>query len=279
MENANEKVLAKSQLYNIAKFRKVMIIIGIIAFIGTLVVGICITNLYTSHYIEDCTERADLRYRVYQGYFVEYTEESWLQDNYNSAEEYADYYMGLKDPLYPDSLEKLKEGRDAYVNGYIDYCLEELGFFEKHFEPGYIIIGIFPFLFFAAIGQVVYLAFRNISIAVTDKRITGRALFGRQVELPCNQVSSISMGLLKSVAIATSSGKIHFYLIKNRDEIFKTVSTLLKEKQDIPAVEIPKPTSSQSTEADELAKYKSLLDSGAITQEEYDAKKKQILGL
>ncbi len=33
------------------------------------------------------------------------------------------------------------------------------------------------------------------------------------------------------------------------------------------------------SDADELAKYKSLLDSGAISQEEYEAKKKQILGL
>lgn len=31
--------------------------------------------------------------------------------------------------------------------------------------------------------------------------------------------------------------------------------------------------------ADELKKYKDLLDSGAITQEEFDAKKKQLLGL
>lgn len=31
--------------------------------------------------------------------------------------------------------------------------------------------------------------------------------------------------------------------------------------------------------ADEIAKYKDLLDSGAITQEEFDAKKKQLLGL
>ena len=33
------------------------------------------------------------------------------------------------------------------------------------------------------------------------------------------------------------------------------------------------------TSADELLKWKKLLDEGAITQEEYDAKKKQILGL
>lgn len=34
-----------------------------------------------------------------------------------------------------------------------------------------------------------------------------------------------------------------------------------------------------TTNADELKKYKELLDSGAITQEEYDAKKKELLGL
>lgn len=34
-----------------------------------------------------------------------------------------------------------------------------------------------------------------------------------------------------------------------------------------------------STNADELKKYKDLLDSGAISQEEYDEKKKQLLGL
>ena len=35
----------------------------------------------------------------------------------------------------------------------------------------------------------------------------------------------------------------------------------------------------QVSEADELSKYKALLDKGAITQEEFDAKKKQLLGL
>ena len=35
----------------------------------------------------------------------------------------------------------------------------------------------------------------------------------------------------------------------------------------------------QVTNADELKKYKDLLDSGAITQEEFDEKKKQLLGL
>ncbi|MBQ1902956.1 MAG: SHOCT domain-containing protein, partial [Ruminococcus sp.] len=35
----------------------------------------------------------------------------------------------------------------------------------------------------------------------------------------------------------------------------------------------------QTSSADELMKYKTLLEQGAITQEEYDAKKKQILNI
>ena len=35
----------------------------------------------------------------------------------------------------------------------------------------------------------------------------------------------------------------------------------------------------QVSAADELKKYKDLLDAGIITQEEFDAKKKQLLGL
>ena len=35
----------------------------------------------------------------------------------------------------------------------------------------------------------------------------------------------------------------------------------------------------QTTAADEIKKYQQLLQSGAITQEEFDAKKKQLLGL
>lgn len=44
---------------------------------------------------------------------------------------------------------------------------------------------------------------------------------------------------------------------------------------------LPPPEIAQSTQsgADEIRKYKQLLDDGIITQEEFDAKKKQILGL
>ena len=39
------------------------------------------------------------------------------------------------------------------------------------------------------------------------------------------------------------------------------------------------PTIASTSNADEIKKYKELLDMGVITQEEFDAKKKQLLGL
>ena len=39
------------------------------------------------------------------------------------------------------------------------------------------------------------------------------------------------------------------------------------------------PLNNSTNNADEIKKYKELLDGGIITQEEFDAKKKQLLGL
>lgn len=57
----------------------------------------------------------------------------------------------------------------------------------------------------------------------------------------------------------------------------KTVSEKAQSEASKPAeASAPAPG---ADEADQIKKYKELLDSGAITQEEYDAKKKQLLGL
>ncbi|MBQ9044318.1 MAG: SHOCT domain-containing protein [Oscillospiraceae bacterium] len=46
-----------------------------------------------------------------------------------------------------------------------------------------------------------------------------------------------------------------------------------------PASVQPQPAPAQPSVADQLTQYKQLLDSGAITQEEYDAVKQRLLGL
>ncbi len=137
------------------------------------------------------------------------------------------------------------------------------------------IIFALPFFVF---GIVIYFLFDKVELTVTDKRVYGRTAFGKRVDLPLDSVSAIGMGMFSSIAVTTSSGAIKFAMMKNRNDIHEIMSKLLVERQNKTAQVTEKPASVGSN-ADELKKYKDLLDAGVITQEEFEAKKKQILGL
>lgn len=121
----------------------------------------------------------------------------------------------------------------------------------------------------------------KMKMVVTDKRIYGKAHFGKQVDLPLDSISAISKKWLKGISVATSSGRIGFILISNRDEMYKIISELLIERQEKREAEKTKAKviNNSVSSAEELKQFKELLDSGAITQEEFNAKKKQLLGL
>lgn len=128
---------------------------------------------------------------------------------------------------------------------------------------------------------IIFVLLSGCKITVTDKRVFGKASFGKKVELPLDSISAVAVSPFKGIAVATSSGTIRFKEISNNEEIQKEISKLLIERQN---KEKPLTTTTVKQEipqsnADELQKYKNLLDSGAITQEEFDAKKKQLLGL
>lgn len=90
---------------------------------------------------------------------------------------------------------------------------------------------------------------------------------------------------LYTIALQFTDGKSS--LIEVDKDIYKTLVENLfnaiptaTEAQTATPPEQPTPTTNQPLDpAAEIAKYKSLLDSGAITQDEYEAKKKQLLGL
>ena len=130
---------------------------------------------------------------------------------------------------------------------------------------------VFTVVFIFSLG--IFLYARKMKIIVTNKRVYGQTSFGRQVDLPFDSISAIGKGFLKGVAVATSSGKIRFILISNRDDIYKKISDLLITRQDKKQVE------NNTSTTEELKQYKELLDSGVITQEEFEAKKKQLLNL
>ncbi len=113
-------------------------------------------------------------------------------------------------------------------------------------------------------------------LTVTDKRVYGKIKRLQRIDLPLKQISAVSQGLLQSIAISTSSNVIKFWLLNNREEVFQSISDVLAKLQnekDTPVVV------TNNSNVDEFKKYKELLDSGIITQEEFDIKKKQLLGL
>lgn len=79
----------------------------------------------------------------------------------------------------------------------------------------------------------------------------------------------------KIIIIHTKQGEEYRFFVTKIEEWKIHFNNLLNGK----ASEDSLNSSSSSSSADEIMKYKQLLDAGAITQDEYVAKKKQLLGL
>ena len=131
-----------------------------------------------------------------------------------------------------------------------------------------------PFVIVFIILLIFWFYISKMEIVITNKRVYGKVAFGKRVDLPFDSISAVGTSFLKGIDIGTSSGRIHFKGIKNNNEIHAEISKLLNNRQNEKQL---KETTTSTT--DEIKKYKDLLDSGIITQEEFDAKKKQLLGL
>ena len=235
----DERILISSEQYNVKKFFKIMVIIGAILALLVLVV-----------------------------FFMSQVA------NYNSCQNKYEQHLAQK-YCYNKSMDagSCYECRNAteYSSGF-EFALS---------EPLVLIsLVVAPIMIFTLIGGLIYLWLRSYELTVTDKRIFGKVAWGKRVDLPVDSISATaSLRFLNGVSVSTSSGRISFRVLKNADAIYQVISNLLIKRQQEkskPAtiVEAPK-----SDEADQLKKYKDLLDSGVITQEEFDAKKKQLLGL
>lgn len=153
-------------------------------------------------------------------------------------------------------------------------------------EASNVLAIILIIFFFSAIALLIAILILLIlgrpthQITVTDKRVYGIAAHKSRVDLPLDSVSAVATSAFKGLSVATSSGRITFIGIKNRDEIHKVISDLLIERQSKPkaVVQEEKPAA-PSNVAEQLKQLKELVDAGILTQEEFDAKKKQLLGL
>lgn len=157
------------------------------------------------------------------------------------------------------------------------------------------IIGIVVFiLIFVVVALKLYTqdVAKECSIELTSEGINGRRKrIGTKADLrlPIEKVDSLFVTETifdkirggKTLGIRSNTGVIRFVCVQNADEFIAAANKAIEEnKKSNKAIPAPSTTVVQNTSnADELKKYKDLLDSGVITQEEFDAKKKQLLGL
>ena len=218
-----EKVLIKSERYNIKRSLKIILIIAVIWLL-------LMTTYALLHQISD------------------YNSSEWLR-------EYA--------------LEKY-----GCTNAF-SYAINDLWVSDF-----FVILWIIPPVGLLLIEIILYLWLKSYELTVTDKRIYGKIAWGKRVDLPVDSVSAISTNqLLKGVSVSTASGKVGFLVLKNADDIYKVINDIIIKRQHSKSQTVMVDNIYNSDEADKLKKFKDLLDSGVITQDEFDAKKKQLLGL
>ena len=127
---------------------------------------------------------------------------------------------------------------------------------------------------------------RTWLMASTNKRvllINCHMIVGlEQMDIPLNKINSINIQkrvFFSAIVIQHGSDTICIdNVLKGSEQYFVDSTNKAIREYNSQGV-FYGAASSQSSNADEIRKYKELLDMGAITQEEYDKKKAQLLGL
>ncbi len=238
-----EKIIIEGKKYNVKKIVLCVFIIPLIVALIMIALGLSEFDFhierFNNHYHDDSCF-------TYQSYYSDYSDYLW-------------------DSMIPTC-------RFSYFSTGEEYATKM--FLEDEALTALIILG-------AGIAVCAFLFFRLnfYKIIVTDRRVYGRIAFGKRVDLPIDFITSVAkIQGLKGVTILSSSKKTKFLLIKNVGEVYSEINNLLIERQKskLPVNITVEP---KNDTPDDLIKLKELLDMGVITQEEFEAKKKQILGL
>jgi len=197
--------------------------------------------------------------------------------------EWKDAYV--YDPWYysdPGEYREFDTIQELY--SYLKKIGRSSGFFHYTiFEGTGFFIPSMSFLLFASIFGITYLILRKCELTITEKNIVGTSVFGRKVTLPLYMVSSFSTRkFLSLISVSSASGRTKFYFIANNQEIGDELQNSINERQantQTTQQTIPTPQQTPTNNLDELKKLKELLDAEIITKEEFEQKKKQMLGL
>lgn len=144
------------------------------------------------------------------------------------------------------------------------------------------------FLLMCIVAIILYNMMKDCTLTANDKFITGRTLFGKAVTFPLDNVSSVSAKKTFNCIKIVSNGKSKSFLaLENYLDLHRAISEKINAPKIQPIVlQAPVIQSTENTQKNEsgntikeLREYKELLEQGIISEEEFAAKKKQILGI
>ena len=154
-----------------------------------------------------------------------------------------------------------------------DYLLE--GTFVKYFLHHYVFsVGNALLILLVGFLNVQYISEKKMEITVKDNAIIATRKNGQNVEFLLKDIKSVETTRAGGLLITGAGIKYKINQISNGEEIKEAIMDMLaKMPTGESTVVVP------VSDAKSIKEYKELLDAGIITQEEFDAKKKQLLGL
>lgn len=262
-----ENILIRSEKYKVKKLFKILVIVGLVISL------IMFVDFFARAIPRNISQYNEHTFDYYD--CLNYDWRNSLDDliptsiSWSEEEEYVLKLIETKEvtPIYDCDY-------CGYANAFSCAWGETI---DELFDWGYFYYYMIPFVALSIIGALIYLWLNSYNLTVSDKRVSGEVLFGKKVDLPIDSISATSIiSIFKGVGISTSSGRIGFLAIKNSAEIYKIINNLLIKRQED---KTQNNIVNAKDETEQLKRFKELFDSGVITQEEFDQKKKQLLGL
>lgn len=59
---------------------------------------------------------------------------------------------------------------------------------------------------------------KKSSLTVTDRRVYGKTMFGVRVDIPLDSISSVGIGTMDTIIVASSSGRLKFIGVRNKEK-------------------------------------------------------------
>ena len=146
---------------------------------------------------------------------------------------------------------------------------------ELDLGAGFWIGLIFAIIMGGIIHLSLYASAKNNKLTLTNYKVSG-TYRNMTLDIPIDSITSVSKGWQESVCITCPGNVYNIAFMGNRDAFCTELNNLLNErtKQTMRGV-----SNNESSKFEELTRLKQLLDNGIITQEEFDKKKKELLGL